>query len=118
MTEEQPAAGPEAREPIVVERLSEDEMRALARDLVTNQTYLGVLGHESFNAFEFLTLLGAFREWTEDEVKQVGGMYAPWREASPRSVNGEPRFFGGKVLHSEDVMPLLRIAKVMDEALR
>lgn len=46
--------------------------------------------------------LGAFPEWTEEELGQIGLFWEYWSAALPRSINGYPCFPSMHVMHIED----------------
>lgn len=62
----------------------------------------------------FLPLaLGGLRDWPEEELEKIGGLYGPMTSASPRSVNGYPCLFQMGVLGKEDWAKLwVRVQKM------
>lgn len=113
----------EPRPPLpVIEPLSEADLTALARDVVTNVIYLVNDPYKIDLSFGFMmTMIVSQSEFTEEEFSAwadtVGAVYAPYDEAAPRSVNGLPMFFSCKLLHFEDVPRLIDAMKPMCEAL-
>lgn len=109
--DDDPLEGTSPKEP---PRLSADEIRALARDVVTNKTFITNSEDGVRYAFGMVLMFGGLS--TYDSTK-IGGLYEDYDKQGPRSVNGFPGFFSMKVLHIDDLEPVCDAIEKMEEAL-
>lgn len=82
-------------------RLTEDQIKELARDMVAGQVYVPKNGYELECSFAILFALGAeqMRSWVEN----IGMVYEYMKKAAPRQINGLPMFFSMRFVHKDDM---------------
>lgn len=104
---------------MIVARKPRSELRALARDLVTNRAWGTADAQEAHLSFGFL--LGV---WLNDATPterrsfdSVGFIYAPLSAAMPRSINGLPMFMEAAFVHVNDMDYLFEEIGRMEDAL-
>jgi hypothetical protein len=100
---------------MAVERLSEDDLKALARRIVTNEVYVAWNAEQLENSFGAMLALAG--ESLREVAPDVGLIYEEYAHASERGCNGYPMFFSMRLLHRDDVETLVAHCKRMDEAL-
>lgn len=97
-----------------VARLTPEELNDLAADIVRGKTYIANKPDALRYSFGFLiSLVDAPDEYWQN----VGACYADWAEALPRGINGYPMFMTMRVLHIDDLDPLLEKVDAKHEAL-
>lgn len=97
-------------------RLTNAQIKDLARRIVTNQTYLAMSDQELDLSFGFILKMAA-ADLKESEIQTWGAVYEDYSQALPRSVNGHPMFFSCRILHVNDVPRLFDEINRMEEAL-
>lgn len=107
----------EPRTPKTIPRLTEQQLVDLAVDINKNVYFTSIhVVNPSDIPMVFMPIaLGAFADWTEEEVKQVGLIYEKYSEAGPRSINGYPTFFSCKILGIEDAGILFEKLRAIEE---
>lgn len=75
-----------------IEPLTHDEVVVIAREILTNVRWFGVIGEPEFEAFEMLIRFGGGLCMVP---QNAFAMHAKIEDAGPRAVNGNPVFFGG-----------------------
>ncbi len=54
---------------------------------------------------------GAFADWTEAEVEEIGAVWEHRSQAGPRAINGYPMFFSCRLINKADWEKALKIMK-------
>lgn len=98
-------------------RRTSEELRTLAREVVTGQVYLTNDPEAirlSFGLILMLVMAEAPRSW----IDKIAAVYAPMSSAGDRGINGYPMFFSMNVLHVDDVEEFNRHLTQMQTALK
>ena len=87
-----------------IPRMSDEKLRDFVVGVLNGSLYTSAqIRDPSLIPMVFLPVaLGAFKDWSEDQLKEIGVIYAPMTSAMPRSVNGEPIFAEMRIMHRED----------------
>lgn len=88
----------------VLKRLPDEDLAAFVEDLVGGRIFTSahVSPPEHLHLVFLPVALGAFKDWTREEVDQIGVLYEHLDKAGPRSINGMPGFFSARLLHRDD----------------
>lgn len=103
---------------------TEEELNQIARDLAGNRIFTSRhLSEPNLLGSVFLPLgLGALKDASEDELKNIGMVYEYLDKAGPRSINGYPMFFSCHLLSVADSDKVISkyeaICKATDAALK
>lgn len=100
-----------------IERMAEDDLRELARRVVTNEVYVAwtpEMMEYSFGAM--LRLAGP--SLAEEDVLSIGLVYDDMANAGERAINGYPMFLSMKLMHKDDVETFVDLCRRIDEAMR
>lgn len=92
---------------------TEEELKKLAVDIVEGSVFSNLHHMKDMKDLEMVFMpiaLGAFSEFTEEELKDVGLIYEYLDKAGPRSVNGMPSFFSFRFLSRTDTHKVCEIA--------
>jgi hypothetical protein len=66
-------------------------------------TSLDLRGRNDLLPMVFMVIAcGAFAEWKEEDVADIGVIWEYWDQAGPRSVNGFPIFYSAHYMHKDD----------------
>src|SRR5271157_4422261 len=103
MTDEETTDTDEIGPPL---RLGTEQLSQLARDIVTNRVFITNDSEGIDNSFS-LILSGSAPRMTDDTINQIGAVYEYIDKAADRSINGYPFFFSCKMLHRDDLRPLV-----------
>ena len=80
-------------------RLKEFVLGVLDGSLYTSQD----VREEKLIPIVFMPIaLGALKDFSEEKLKEVGGLYARMSTAFPRSINGHPMFWEVGLVHRDD----------------
>ena len=112
-----PAPKEEQQWPDEPPRLSEDELKELARNVVTNVVFITNTLEGIQNSFGMVLMLIPPGGGAESYMAKTGALYEEWSKQAPRSVNGRPQFFSFKAVHVDDLEPLLTEIERMEVAL-
>lgn len=88
-----------------IPRLPEQELRDLARQIVTNEVFITNSKEGLDFAFGTVLALGG-AELLVEAAEQVGALWEEYSKAGPRSINGYPSFFSYHVVHRDDLSAL------------
>lgn len=104
---------------MIVARKPRSELRALARDLVTNRAWGTADAHEAHLSFGFLLTVWLQEASPSDKrsFNSVGFIYAPLSATMPRSINGLPMFTEASFVHVNDMDYLFEEIERMQDAL-
>ena len=61
-------------------------------------------------------IFGALRDWTEEEVSQIGIIWEYLSAAGPLSVNGQPMFLSCRIMHRDDWKIVREMCEKANEA--
>lgn len=92
------------RDPVpTVARMSDDELRAFVNSVLASHVFLSSQVRGADLPMVFLPVaLGAFKDWTPEQLEEIGVLYAPMSAALPRAINGNPVFAEFRILHRDD----------------
>lgn len=80
-----------------------EEIESLAKSLYKNEIFTDQHVRNQDLGCVFMVLsLGAFKNFTEEEVSDIGLIYEYLHQAGPMSVNGYPTFFSLNLLSRND----------------
>jgi hypothetical protein len=97
-----------------IPRRTPEEIKSLARDLVTNRIFLSNDPEEIKLSFGVVL---AFLKPDMIDFNEVAAVFEYYSEAGPMSINGLPSFFSLQVIHTEDWPAFRAEAKRMMDAL-
>lgn len=95
-------------------RRTPEEIKSLARDLVTNKIFLSNDPEEIKLSFGVVL---TFLKPDMIDFNEVAAVFEYYSEAGPMSINGLPSFFSLQVIHTEDWSAFCTEAKKMMDAL-
>lgn len=84
--------------------MSDNQLREFVRGVLNGSLFLSVQVRQQRDVpVVFMPIaLGAFSDWPEEKLKDIGVFYARMSAALPRSLNGNPMFAEVRYLHKED----------------
>lgn len=94
-------------------RLSEGDIKEIARGLVTGKYWTTTDPKEFELAFSFALL----NDWSDWDTDSIGLFIGNLDEIAPRTINGLPMFFSWRIMHRDDTEALLIKWRQMEEAL-
>lgn len=97
-------------------RLSDKGIHGLAVDVVTNVVYIAN-DADVLDSFPVLRLAGA-NTLPERLLRRTGAFYEEWSKANQLAVNERPQFLSVRLLHKDDLGPLLAEIRRLEEALQ
>lgn len=97
-----------------IPRLDPDELRSLARDIVTNLVWIDVGDAVDTMQWPILSLA----DLSDYDLTKIAGVYEYLDKRMPLGVNGKPMFLSCRFLHVDDLDPLREIVEQMEVALR
>lgn len=103
-------------------KLEEEYLSQLAKDIATGKVFCsyfipeeqqqGILGVVFMPLF-----LGALKEYTEEEIKNIGFIYEYYEKSMSRSINGYPIFYSCGFVNKEDAAKIFERVKKITEVL-
>jgi hypothetical protein len=106
---EEPKAEEKPEEPVSheVPLMTEDQLREFVLGLsdcqIFTSRHIRPDDQDRLLGSVFLTVgLGAYKDWTKEELEPIGALWEWYRAAGPRSINGYPCFFSHRVIHKDD----------------
>lgn len=97
-------------------RLTKKGIHDLAVDIVTNVVYIA---NDKDATLSFPVLLMADRKTLPMAVlRRTGAIYEERRLAGPTGINGRPMFMSCRLLHKDDLDPLLTEIERIEKALK
>lgn len=74
---------------------TEVEIKQLAMDIVDNKVFISnyVKNPDSLATVFMPIALGSFKDFDEEDIKDIGLIYEYYDKAGPRSINGLPCFY-------------------------
>ena len=99
------------------DRLTEDDMKTLARDWVEGRVFTNrdIKEDNMIRSVFMLIGLGGFGDV---DTSKIGMIYEYLSEAGERSVNGYPMFMSVRFVHKEDMKPLFEMCQKIDTAIQ
>jgi hypothetical protein len=89
---------------LALPRSSKEDLRKFVLEFMGGAIYTSAQVHriEDVPMVFMPILFGLFKDWTEDDMKQVGVIWEYYDKALPRSINGMPVFTSCHLMHVED----------------
>jgi hypothetical protein len=91
----------------MIKNKPEEELRQLAIDLYHGKVFTsldpGVKSAQDLQMIFMPLLLGAFKDLTPADFKNIGMLYEYYDKAGPRSINGFPNFTSFTILSVHDL---------------
>jgi hypothetical protein len=97
-----------------VSRMSEDDLRKFVDDLVSDRIFTSSAVGADVQMLKSIFLpiaLGAFSDYSKEELDQIGCIYEDLEKRQHWCVNGYPTFLSCKVMHREDWSIAVKAAK-------
>lgn len=86
--------------------LTDQELKTLAVDIHNRKVFTDLHlreDHKMIGSVFMPVGLGAFEEWTKEDIMTIGLVYEYLDKAGPMSVNGYPTFYSMKIISSEQM---------------
>ncbi len=98
-------------------RLTEDDMRTLARDWVEGRifTHADIKEPDMMRSVFMLVGLGGLGDI---DTSQIGMIYEHLSHAGPLSINGYPMFMSLRIVHKQDMKPLFEMYQKIESAIQ
>jgi len=83
---------------------TDDELRAFVDDVLSGRVFTSAqVPNEADLPLVFMPIaLGCYADVPEEQLKEIGVLYAPMKAAAPRTINGLPMFFEVRALSRAD----------------
>ena len=93
--------------------------KQIIKDIIDNKIFLSSYVRDTGSlSMVFMPIaLGAFHNYTEEQVNDIGQFYEYYDQASPRCINGYPIFFSVRVISKKDWQIILNTLKDMVKTL-
>lgn len=87
-----------------VPRMDAEELKKFVLNVLDGSLFLSTaVKDQTLLPVIFMPLaMGALSGWTEEELSNIGVLYARMSQASPRAINGYPMFFEVSLMHKDD----------------
>lgn len=100
--------------------MTEEEMGKLARDMAMEKVFTNLhVPEEDSGMLKSIFMVAALGGLADVDAKQIGMIYEYLDRAGPRSVNGYPIFMSLRMVHREQVGPLMervgQISRMLEE---
>jgi len=105
-----------------IKNLPEEKLSEIARGIVKNEIFTSDHIHPNqrgrmISSVFMCAALGGFEGWTEDQLSQIGFLYAPIADAGPMAVNGYPMFFSMGYVNKHDARVIWQKVDVVKKAM-
>lgn len=101
-------------EPRTPEQIKEIALQLYRGEIFTSN-HSAVQSSEALAGVFMILQMGAFKDWTQQEVDEIGMLYEHMDKAMPRSMNGLPMFMSVRFLDKKDAEAVLEIYKKIKE---
>ena len=90
--------------PEKIPRMKEGDLAQFVIDYCDGKVFisLDVKGDHLLPMVFMVVALGAFSEWKEEDIADIGILWEFWSKAGPRAINGYPMFTSAHYMHKDD----------------
>jgi hypothetical protein len=92
--------------PFALERMSDADLRKFIQDYLGNMIFTSAhirpIQQTMLGQIFMPILFGAFEDYREQDLEQIGIIYEYYNKAGPMSINGYPMFVSMRLLHALD----------------